>query len=239
MPWSAPIDPSVMRFTAQPTQHLPPATPLIQSAFTQEIPPMQPMFSQTTGPIQPVFPQTTQSLQTMYNPVRSAVINEMVGFPPVPKWKFPLVNGTVSSAKRRNSSSDEDDTDIDQPPSKVHAGADRVAAKLCHLDIDSDDDGPVVEELNDDSQEFEGDMRENNQGIVHLSDEVKTVLASNPSNTLNQLLQEEREKNKRALVLWTPPRNILQPVVEDSDDEDLSPGITITEIFDDDDRMEI
>lgn len=221
MPWSAPVDPCIMRFNAQPSEYLHQATP-----------------------IQPVYPQTTPTIQPVYNPIQlpqSTASNQLVGSPSVRAWEFPISGNTLSSVKRRNSSSDEDDEDIDQPPTKVHAGADRVAAKLSYLDIDSDSEGPVVVELSDDSQDFtEEEMNENSHGVVHLSDEVKTVFASDCSDTLNQLFKDEREKNKKALVIWTPPRSILQRVVEDSDDDDdLSPGITITEVFDDDDRMEI
>lgn len=232
MPWSAPVDPSIMRFTAQPTQYVYPNIL------------MQPVYQQPPATFQSAYPQTVPLVQPTYSPIQVSqptVINEPVGNPSAQKWKFPPFGNTSSSVKRRNSSSDEEEEGIDQPPSKVHAGADRVAAKLSNLDIDSDNDGPIVVELSEDSEDcVEEDMNENSHGVVHLSDEVKTVFASDHLDTLNQLLKDEREKNKKALMLWTPPIDVLRPVIEDSDDdEDLTPGITITEIFDDDDRMEI
>ena len=207
MPWSAPVDPCLMRFVAQPAQFI------------------------TAVPLQN---------QTILSPVNPTHAAPLVVEPPdeTYNWTFASQRKNCHSLKRRNSSSDEDDEDLDQPPPKVHAGADKVAAKLSHLDIDPEKQRLVVEELSDDSQDdLEEDMSEADKPVVHLSDEVKTALAVGKSDSMSQLLQTELEKNKKALVIWRPPMNPLQTVVED--DDDLYSGIKIEEIFDDDDRMEV
>lgn len=214
MPWSAPVDPGVMRFTAQQTSH---------------------SFSPAPQPITPTNPVLISSPPIVVEPPDE----------PAKVYEWKKIHGC--SLKRRNSSSDEDDDESDlQPPPKVHAGADRVAAKLSHLDIDSDNERLTVEELSDDSQdeiedgtqdEIQDEMDEVAQPVVHLSDEVKSVLASGQSDTMSQMLQNDLDRNSKALVLWKPLVNPLQSVLEE--DDDLSTGVTIEEIFDDDDRMEL
>lgn len=201
MPWSTPIDPNVMTFTAQHHQLFPTVTPLQPNASN-------------SGLQQPVMP----------GPCEVPTI-----------WKFPSQNNPT--LKRRNSSSDEDDDD-EGPPSKVHAGADKVAAKLSYLDIDSDHERLIIEELSDDARDDldDDDTLESNQPVIHLSDEVRCAFSSQ-IDAVNTVLQEELDKNKKALVLWRPPRSLVQ-ITHDDDDYDFSTGIKIEEILDDNDQME-
>lgn len=153
-------------------------------------------------------------------------------------------NSIPNSQIKRSSSSDDEEDDYEfQRPAKVFATADRVAAKLGHLNISSE--GAVGQSV--EIEELEEAEYLETEPVVHFSDEMRTVMSCESSDFMSDFMQHELDRSSKAVVLWAPnPMMPVVPIVEtvDSDDSerdkesdeclsDDSDGVIIEEIVDD------
>ena len=153
-----------------------------------------------------------------------------------------------NSQIKRSSLSDEEEDDYEfQRPAKVCATADRVAAKLGHMNISSHT-SPAGQSVELEELEEDADP----EPLVHFSDVMRTVMSCDSADVMSGIVQNELDKSSKAVVLWTPnPMLPVIPIVEtvDSDDSEEaddvlsvdSDGIIFEEIVDDEDSgdMEI
>ena len=169
-----------------------------------------------------------------------------VSSPVIPRSPHFIPNGQI---KRGNWSDDEDEDSL-EPPCKISATADKVAAKLEHLNLGSRCPAPLASPTPaaDDETEMADSYRDSGpsfEPLVHFSEEMTAVMSCDASGILTDIIKKEQDKSSKALVLWTP--NPLACVIEaedSSDEEDCLPsncgdGPIIEEILDGPDCMDL
>jgi len=154
-------------------------------------------------------------------------------------WKtinnLSTASNMIGPCKRKGDLDDEDDLIFFQPPLKQNANEEKVFGKFNKLSIDEDfkdsdefilaiDDQDVIDEdfkdentSNDDLIEFETDsVLDNDQVKFELSDDVHDFWNRSGNDVITKLVNEQRDKEAKALVIWTPRRSLSLSIPDDS-----------------------
>lgn len=131
--------------------------------------------------------------------------------------------------KRKNSSDEEDDENINQLSNKQYIGEDKFADKFNEMSINNQQinsnllpnlsqveslssENYLMEEIMTDIDEDASEENKEKNSQIVISDEIKQVIKT--ENMLDDLIREELNKNSRAVVLWQP---LINPILQKID----------------------